>query len=228
MTKAKKIGIICAMPEESDRLCKGMNLVKLQGDNFNFDIYVNSHNNPNIFLITAQIGMHNAALAVAHLFYKYGKFDFILNVGVVGALDDNLSIGEVYFVESIQQHDALLPFDGYDYFTGKKDLSLSIFENSGLVDKTAKLLSGSQFINHQIPIEVRNNLRKMGQIIDMEASGIYTACDNFGISFYSIKAVSDYADQDAQDDFLNNLKIAMDNSVEVIVNTVNFLENDKY
>ena len=88
------IGIIGAMEEEITNVLEDMNVVATKnalGLDFHLGTLNNSNNN--IVLVRSGIGKVNAALC-AQVLIDLFAVDAIINVGVAGAIDKNIKIGD--------------------------------------------------------------------------------------------------------------------------------------
>jgi len=139
--------------------------------------------NEDIILLVTKPGIVNAAIGVTHLcsVYPPGPCDLLLNIGICGAKNMNMTIGTVYLCDKIYEMDT-----GLSYYP---DMIFSHpFEESGIVS------SGN-------PILEKHAADMPENLADMEASGVYRA----GILFFQphqmffIKIVSDYLQFDKID-----------------------------
>jgi nucleoside phosphorylase len=109
----------------------------------------------------------------------------VCNIGFCGALDEGLRVGDVFVAcevrDGARKYETLLP--------------------SGT---TETLKSGAVVSIHHVAQTAaeKRNLRASGaSIVEMEAAGAARAAEDLGLPFYCIRAVSDLADEDLENDF---------------------------
>lgn len=214
----KKIAIITAMKEESEHIISLYSLTQTKQLQ-NITIFEND----TIVLILAWIWKIQASIAMSYLFLNY-EIDKIINIWIAGSLLwENASIGDVFLVNKISQHDMYLPFDGahLDYakkeISIKNDINIDFSEFSFWVTQNAYCLTWDQFIdNVNKVIELATTYN--ADIIEMEAFAIASVAREFWAleKCIFIKAISDWADNDAKDAHMGNLDFAMNNSLKIL------------
>ena len=106
----------------------------------------------------------------------------ICNIGFCGALDENLGIGDVFVANAIRNgahvYETLVP-------RGK--------QGDGSVASVDHVVRGS--------VEKRNLRAGGASIVEMEAAGVARAAEDLGLPLYCIRAVSDLAGEDLENDF---------------------------
>lgn len=101
------IGIITAMREEAQHIAK---LFDLKATKRYHTIEIFEQNG--IVLILTGVGKIQAAIGTTILCQEYQP-NQIINIGIAGSLLGNqASIGDVFLIDRIQQHDMYLPFEG--------------------------------------------------------------------------------------------------------------------
>ncbi len=213
----KKTAIITAMREEADHIITNYGLT-LKAQLKNLFIYENE----NIVLALAGIGKVQAAIGATYLFQNY-SFEKLVNIGIAGSLmGKNASIGDVFLVQKIAQHDMYLPFDGAHLDYAKKAIEFG--KNYSLnasfdfkVFENAFCLTGDQFIDDAQKVEMLAK-EYQAHVIEMEAFAIASVAREFDAwdKFICIKAISDGADNEAKDAHMGNLDFAMQNSLLVL------------
>ncbi|MBZ2185726.1 MAG: hypothetical protein K7J46_13520 [Bryobacter sp.] len=104
----------------------------------------------------------------------------VISIGVCGALDPALSLGQVLTVSRIQS-------------------PLGVFTPQPLAAPAATLHSQDRVA---VTVLEKEQLFATGaQIVDMEAAAVALLCERHGIPFSCLKAVSDLADEDLPVDF---------------------------
>lgn len=125
-----------------------------------------------------------ARAGVEHLLQSYGSIQDVVNVGLTGSLyKDEFPPGEVVLASSVQAH------DGDSEEPIKLEDSLNILGNIDV--KTARVLSGDQFITGKTSIEKLARLKASGDVIDMEAFAIAQTCLEHNATPHVLKLVSD-------------------------------------
>lgn len=215
----KKIAIITAMKEEAEHIIHEYKLIEKKSIG-NIYIYENNY----IVLFLSGIWKIQSSLATTYLCLNY-NFEKLINIGIAWSLLwKNACIGDVFLVSKIIQHDVYLPFDGehLNYIKNPININNTSIE---IHDKNfdfwviydACCLTWDQFISDEDIIE---NLRKlyMGHIVEMEAFAVASVANNFDMldKCIFIKAISDWANKSAINDHMNNLDLAMNNSIVVL------------
>lgn len=222
------IGIICAMDEELEEVLKIMkNTKKETGHNFNF--FIGTINDVPCCAVKCEVGKVNSAICTQTLILIY-KPKFILNVGVAGAIKENVNISDVVIGKNVVQHD----FD-VSAFPGRekgeicgidlvkipcsKWLTQKIIQSAekikGISIHEGTILTGDQFINSS---EKLFELRKTfdGIACEMEAGSIGHVCYYNGVDFAIIRSISDRADNDSPVDFESFIKNSSKNSAAIL------------
>jgi adenosylhomocysteine nucleosidase len=104
----------------------------------------------------------------------------VISIGVCGALDPALSLGQVLTVSRIQS-------------------PLGVFSPQPLTAPAVTLHSQDRVAVSAF--EKRQLFATGAHIVDMEAAAVALLCQGHGIPFYCLKAVSDLADEDLPIDF---------------------------
>ncbi len=223
LTKA----IITAMKEEADLIIKKFDL-KEEKSLKNITIYEwkreNNEGEPEkIILILSWIWKIQSTIATTYLFENY-VVDKLVNIWIAWSLDDlDAKVWDVYLPNTFIQHDMYLPFDWEHLDYAKKPIFLNyaVWENIDLTKFGLILnwvcLTWDQFIDNEEKLEeLKNNFA--WDICEMEAFWVlsvareYDALDKCVV----IKAISDWADNEAKSEHMNNLDFAMENSIWVL------------
>ncbi|CAC9580176.1 hypothetical protein [uncultured Gammaproteobacteria bacterium] len=191
-----KIGIVCAMSKEVEKIITAYGLVQIDS-HLDYKIYQKNH----ITLIESNIGKVASTLAVAILIDKF-NIGRLINIGLAGAIN-SLPAGSAYFVSSVTQHDAFIPFDDY-----QQDLYQSIDcyvpEHT---NKSMVLTTGDQFITNTSMIN--NN----ADMVDMEGFSVAYVANRYDIPVSLIKGISDDANHSSEAELFKNLNAAMDQTI---------------
>ncbi len=193
------IGIVCAMREEVEKITTAFNLTQIDSY-LDYPIYQNTH----ITLIESSIGKVASTLATTTLIdqFNVGK---IINIGLAGAIKP-IPAGSAYFVQSVTQHDAFIPFDNY-----QQDMYQSIDcyvpEQSG---EMLVLTTGDQFITDN------SQIKNGADIVDMEGFGVAYVANRHHIPVTLIKGASDDANNSSEAELFKNLNNAMEQTIVLL------------
>ncbi len=208
-----RIGIIGAMDEEVDILKNEMEIKGIKTiANMNF--YIGAIENREIILVRCGIGKVNAAICTQILISVF-TVEAVINIGVAGAVKDDLDVLDIVISTDVQQHD----FDvtGFGYKLGEiPRMEKSIFQaDKGLIKKalyaSKKILDNNKAIEGRIvsgdifvsDIVLKQNLLKNfdAYCTEMEGAAVGHTCYVNNIPFVIIRVMSDKADGSAHDNF---------------------------
>ena len=222
LTKA----IVTAMKEEADLIIKKFDLEETKSLK-NIKIFewtrVWDDWEENIVLVLWWIWKIQAAIATTYLLENY-SVDKLINIWIAGNLTGNdLKVWDVLLPNTFIQQDMYLPFEWSHLDYAKKPIFLeyAIWENYDL-QKFWLILNWvcatwDEFVdNRDRMLELRNDF--WADICEMEAFAILTTAREYGIldKCIVIKAISDWADNEAKDAHMNNLEFAMENSIAIL------------
>ena len=201
MTKA---GVVCAMHEEVEKIISAFDLTQINTQ-LDYKIYQNNH----ITLIESSIGKVASTLATATLIDNF-KIDQLINIGLAGSLKP-IATGNAYFISSVTQHDAFIPFDDYQV-----DMYQSIkcqVPNKAI--NTAILTTGDQFITDYSQVD--NN----ADMVDMEGFAVAYVANRNNIPITLIKGISDEANNSSEAALFENLNTAMNQTIALLKDLLN-------
>jgi len=218
--------IVTAMKEEADIIIEKFKLTETvkKGNMTIFEWEYDSEDGTDkIVLVLAWIGKISATMATTYLFENYDIFKLI-NIGIAGNLGNvDIKVWDVFIPNTFIQHDMYLPFEGEHLDYAKKAIFLeyAIWQNLDLTKFGLVMnwvcLTGDQFIdNEDKVVELREEYG--ADICEMEAFAILSVAREYGAleKCVVIKAVSDWADNEAKDAHMDNLDFAMNNSIIVL------------
>ncbi len=207
-----------AMIQEAELIINKYNLQQFdQLKNIKF------YKNNDLVLVFSGIWKIQTGIGMSYILQKF-NFEKIINIWIAGNTwkQSNSKVWDIFFPTIFWQHDMYLPFEGshLDYalkpiqidlkFNIDNSRDFSIFEN-------AICATWDQFIDDEKKVE---QIKKQfdADIIDMEAFAFVSVLREFGLldKAVVIKSVSDSANQDAIVDHERNLKLAMENGLEVL------------
>jgi nucleoside phosphorylase len=218
--------IITAMQEEADMIIKRFWLKELEKKN-TITVYEGNREssdwNDKIILVLAGIWKVQAAIAMTYILENYSP-DKIVNIWIAWNLNNtDAKIWDVFLPNTFIQHDMYLPFEWEHLDYAKKWIFLeyAIWDNFDLQKFWLVLswicLTWDQFIDNEDKVkELRENY--WADVCEMEAFSILSVARQYDMldKCVVIKAISDWADNEARDAHMNNLEFAMENSVDVL------------
>ena len=197
------IGIVCAMAEEVQKIIEALALTP--GEDL---LGYRTYQNQEVVLIESSIGKVASALATNALIQHF-PLERIINIGLAGALKP-IQSQQAYFIHSVSQHDAFIPFEDY-----QRDMYQHISCQVPSDTTTAlKLTTGDQFITDTTQVD------SDAELVDMEGFAVAYAAQKHDIPVVLIKAVSDKANGQSEQDLFANLNQAMDQSIVLLRTTL--------
>lgn len=182
-------------------------------------------------------GKVNAALCTQILINEF-KVDSVINMGVAGALNNELNIGDIFIAEnSIQTDidtsavgDPLGLVSGINVVNFKTDLNIM----ANLVQAACRLkksyMVGNISTNDKFIASEQDKKSLYGlfncDACDMEAGAVGHTCYMYDIPYGVIRCISDKADNSAQMDYPEFLKMACATSKEVLREYVKIIEKN--
>lgn len=218
--------IITAMKEEADLIIEKYNLKETKKLK-NITIFEWDRDGEewpeHLILVLAWIWKIQAAIATTYLLENY-MVEKIVNIWIAWNLDNtDVRVWDVFIPNTFIQHDMYLPFEGSHLDYAKKAIFLenNIWENYDLTKFGLLLnwvcLTWDQFIDNEEKVA---QLRETywADLCEMEAFAILSVAREYEMleKCVVIKAVSDWADSEAKDAHMDNLKFAMENSISVL------------
>ena len=224
------IGIIGAMQPEVEAILgliedKKINCVK------SFAFHEGKINGKDVVVAQCGIGKVFAAMCAEAMILNY-DLDYILNVGVGGALSDKLSICSIAISKGLIQHDMdTSPLgDPIGMISGINIIEIpankgvvwkveEAVKDAGLNYEIGIIASGDQFINNKEKKDYIKNT--FGAIAcEMEGAAIAQVAYVNKVPFCVIRAISDSADGSSHMEYAEFLKEAIENTKKVIKNLI--------
>lgn len=147
------------------------------------------------------------------IYLAENKPDLILNIGMAGRLNPAIMIGSIHFINRI--------------YCSKESKSISLTVPSIINPQSSvSLLTVDQPLTDPL---IRDNFFKKFQagLVDMEAYGLAQTAAIVDIPFYSIKIVSDSADENTKNDFIKDYEKLSEKLGEYVIKFLdNFLKAD--
>lgn len=220
------IGIIGAMDIEVEKI-KGFltNIAeeKISGVNF----VRGKFEDKDVVVAKCGVGKVFAGLCAEAMILKYSP-DLIINVGVAGCLDETLKIGDIVIADQVCQHDMdtsplgdpiglLSDINIIKIPADKKacELFSECAEALSMSYTVGTIASGDQFISsaEKKKFIIENFGAKS---CEMEGGAIGHVCYVNNVPFSVLRAMSDGADDGAKMDFPTFVKVAAENSTNMI------------
>jgi len=216
-----RIGIIGAMTEEISLLKNRLQLNK-EEQYQNKTYYTGILLGKNIVLTQCGIGKVNAALVTQTLISKY-SVDIVINLGLAGALAEDLNIGNIVVSSDLVYHDVDATGFGYDlgqipgdtptFFSSDEKLVNIASQNAEVF--VGRIATGDQFVGDILQKEkIRENFNAL--CVEMEGAAIAHTCHLNNIPFVVIRSISDRASGGAFEEFKQNITIAVENSTKIV------------
>ena len=229
------VGIIGAMDKEVDDLKVLMKTdpsgvgVKVE-KHASLDFFIGKLSGKDVVLVRSGIGKVNAAIA-AEVLAGIFKVDAIINTGMAGGLSRDINIGDIVLSTDALEHD--MDYTALGFRKGiVPDQDESVYESDDELRAIAKaackkvcpyigvhegrIVSGDCFISSH---EKKEELVKTFHALctEMEGASIaHTAYVN-RIPYLVIRSISDKADDSADMDYPTFQRMAIENSVKLVV-----------
>lgn len=206
----KTIGIIGAMDEEIALLKEKLEVVTAK-EMIGLSFLVGRMFGKSVVLVRSGIGKVNAAIC-AQVLVDHFAVDYIINIGVAGAVQEGLSIGQVVISEDAVQHDldasalgdpvGTIPRMSVSCFKADEalvEIAMAASKELSLTPPAVigRIASGDQFIaTKEGKARIWQTVK--GSCAEMEGAAIAHACYLNKIPFVIIRSISDGADEEAQ------------------------------
>ncbi len=228
----EKLGIIGAMDEEVERLKEQMGKVNVQRI-ASMDFYEGKIGDKNLVVVRSGIGKVNAAICCQILINIY-KIDAVINTGIAGSLRNEIDITDIVLSKDTLQHDMDATGFGYDkgviprmerstFLGDEKLIKLAQEVCKKVIPEVGvhvgRVVSGDQFISDdKKKTEIVENFG--GYCTEMEGAAIGQVAYLNQIPFLIIRAISDKADHSAEMDYAEFEKIAIDNTMKLLLGMI--------
>ena len=226
----KRIGIIVAMQEELV-FAKGPKAEDINEKEIRHITFIEGKvEEKNVVLVQCGIGKVNAAMVTQALIDSY-SIEYIVNIGVAGALNPMLNIGDVVIADKLIQHDFDITAFGHSkgYITGVGDF---IQTDENLRNKLEKLNHNNKDNDYKIKlgiiasgdifctdIEMKNKIYSKfdADCVEMEGAAIAQVCYLNEIPFVVMRSISDSPNGKNAITFDKFLKIASKRIANLLV-----------
>lgn len=185
-----RLAIFAALPQELELIIKDLDAVK-GGSRNSYQVYYTSNKTIEIALIITSMGSANALAALQSIYMEFSP-DVVLSAGYGGALYVGAAAGELVWSSR---------------FIALSESGQPVFLNSPTEDAIFEKLSASVHIKKGTVITIGNLTGKkdmlgrlpegiQNPVCDMETFVMAKYCLEKGIRFFSLRAISDLADED--------------------------------
>lgn len=230
-----RIAIITAMAEETLPILRKLGNVVAENTISGVHIRQIETDGNSIYLATSGIGEIRAALAV-QLMVDLFDVEAVLNFGFVGAINPKLSVGELVIAQSACHYQFdLSAVDGTPagQYDGREDVRFEL--DRGCIERVLAALgrpirlvndaSADKFVANS---EDKKQLAEQFgcDICEMELAGLALACERNGLPLFSLKVVSDKADESATESFAEVLRKGLVKYEEVLPQVLAAISGD--
>ena len=156
-------------------------------------------------VLVTGVGKAVAATALARRLASADPPAIVVNVGTAGAL--RVGVHGVIEVDHVTQHD--FPYAAIELLAGPVDRGYRLRPDTaptpvtGFPDGATLLATGDVFVAD--PVRAAEIAAAGVALVDMEAFAYAAACASFGVPMRCVKAVSDFADDDAGSSWLDTI-----------------------
>jgi len=218
------IGLIIATKNEIQALSQALKTISVITDPLISTFRIK---NNCFYTIESGVGEIRAAAATQELIMRSNP-DLIINFGVCGGLNPDISSGEVVAVKSIVHYNRdISAVDNTEAERYEQYKSIYIPTNAELIDRVIDFMpnvrqvicaSGDEFVAD--PKRKLELLKKYkAEICDMEAAGIQLTADKAGVPTLIIKAVSDDS-KGGENEYWNTVETAAANCAKLLLQII--------
>ncbi len=228
----KTIGIIGAMEEEIENIKPHIDIISTKNI-VGLDFYMGKMGGNNVVLVRSGIGKVNAAVCSQVLIDLYAV-DYIINVGVAGAINKELKIGDVVIATDTMHHDmdttyfgdeiGIIPRMEESSFKADDELiNIALQASKDTIENniyTGRIVSGDQFL---CDIEKKNKIWShfKAYCVDMESAAIGQTCYLNKIPFSIIRSISDNSDENNEyENFFKDSAIKASNILKNMIELI--------
>jgi len=176
------------------------------------------------------IGKVNAAMCAQAMVDRFPLL-CLINLGVAGAISNELNIKDVVISKHLVQHDFDITSAGHEpgfvpnlgiEIPADQNLAKAAFAACQEVlaqgnnkAHIAPIATGDQFVAHK---DIKRRVSDVfnAYCVEMEGAAIAQVCHHNGLPFVVIRAISDKADGSAEMDFADFVAAAADNSIKIV------------
>lgn len=209
------LGLVIAMEEEMQLLLKDLNKSSYQKKEDVFIHYKFNVDGQEIIAVISGVGKIKASAATEYLISNF-EISKVLNFGMAGGISPAVEIGDIINIQTSYDYDEDLSAFGRE----KVARRLETIESSKF--RRGICVSGDRFMNDATEaLEINKDYNAL--CYEMELSAISMVCNLHKIPIISLKYISDKADETADIDFDETLKIAMHNFSDFLIEMISSL-----
>ncbi len=143
-----------------------------------------------VLTMLSGMGPQKAAEAVTHLIERH-DVDKVLNAGICGAIDGNLTVGDLFWVSQARHADTP---------DGPQSFSCHFLESLPL--------PRARLITSQVPVfdpAQKEGFVDWAQLVDMEGAAIAEQCQAQGVPCLMLKGITDMADAEGKQSIADHM-----------------------
>lgn len=222
-----KLGIIVAMEEEKEAIQELFENFEIK-EIYDLRFYIGKIDEKKCILTQSGVGKVNAARTTQVLLDHF-KVDMVINLGVAGAINNSLEVGDIVIAKEVVQHDFDITAFGHSkgYITG---VGNSVICDRDIVNKLEKRIKEIPEKKYNVKLGIvatgdifcteiymKDKIRSKfkADVVDMECGAIAQVCYLNNIPFIAIRSVSDTPDGENAKTFDENLKLSSSRCAEV-------------
>ncbi|MEG1687993.1 MAG: 5'-methylthioadenosine/adenosylhomocysteine nucleosidase [Angelakisella sp.] len=213
-----KIGIICAISRELAPIASMLEHHKTQLL-LQRTFHTGQLHGQEIVAVIGGVGKVNGALT-AQLLAEHFGVDRLIFTGVAGGLDSSLHVGDVVIGTTVLYHDLAMElvnngvFDApADGFHSDPEL-VELCRSGGISLHYGTIVTGDQFIMGSARDSIIERFHPL--CVDMESAAVAQVCWFYRLPLLIIRAITDFADDSADDSFEQNALFGGQKSLEVL------------
>lgn len=193
-----RVGIIVALSKELELLKPLLEDMRVI-DNNGITFYCGRIGNHRIAAMQCGVGKVNAAIGTVTMIDNYNP-QLIINTGVAGGVNENVSIMDLVVGSQVCYHDVWCGgFDDTTTYGQVQGLPLYFDGDTNVIGKIEEdghthcglIVSGDQFINSMDQIKVIRQHFPQAMAVDMESGAIAHTCHVRKVPFVSMRIISD-------------------------------------
>lgn len=229
-----KIAIMGAMREEIEPILEAVGEYTSQTHAGNV-FYECTYGGKELVIAYSKIGKVFSAITASVMIERFGAEQLLFS-GVAGGIFKELRIGDLITARFLCQHDVDIVAFGHPYgfipegtLMIESDAQLRSLATEVAMDMNVDLYEGTIATGDQFVASIERKLwiQKTfnADALEMEGASVACVCQNFGIPFFVLRAISDTADGGASEDFDAFLKTSAAVSAKFILEMVKRLEH---
>jgi 4-hydroxybenzoate polyprenyltransferase len=210
------VGFVFATYREAKLFLCQVNAWKINDEPFScFEFSFSNMQEKGIVLISG-MGKEKAGLATRYLITSY-HVSIVINAGICAATIDKIEVGEVFRVVQVSEVNSQCS-------PAQQDISGSENKFQRIANKLPSLgLPEARLITVDTPVfepKQRKEIRKWGELIDMEGAAIADVCAEHDIPCYLVKGVTDHADHNGKQAIQDNIETVSEKIAQKLISAL--------